>query len=149
MKRYYAYENFRDDTQQLLKRVAKEFAPDGIVAIARGGYTLGHAMAEGLGIRDLQSIQTELYDGDQKRSSITLRGDCHFAAGSKVVVVDDIADSGETLRYVMEHLTSLYPQVTFASATLFYKKTSCYEPTYWVAEATCWIDFFWEHDFTH
>ncbi|MEO1937062.1 MAG: phosphoribosyltransferase family protein [Sulfurimonas sp.] len=65
----------------------------------------------------------------------------------KVLVVDDIADSGETLAHVMEYFQNNYPEVEFQSATLFYKKSSVYEPTYWVQEANVWIDFFWERDF--
>jgi len=145
LKRYYAYENFREDTKKLMQKVEK-FEPEAIVAIARGGYTLAHAMAEGLHIRDLQSIRTELYDGDQKRDELSLFGMCDFGV-KRVLVVDDIADSGKTMAFIMEYLTKEFPDVSFASATLFYKKSSLYEPDFWVNEADMWIEFFWEKDF--
>ena len=47
----------------------------------------------------------------------------------------------------MEHLISGHKEVEFKSATLFYKKTSVYEPDFWINEADDWIDFFWERDF--
>lgn len=146
MKHYYGYEEFRDDTRALKKKV-KAFEPEALVAIARGGCTVAHAMAEGLNIRNLQSIRTELYDKDKKRENITISGTCKFENITKVLVIDDIADSGETLAHVMEYLKTNHPDVVFESATLFYKKTSIYEPTYWVKEANMWIDFFWERDF--
>jgi len=145
VKIYYSYENFREDTRCLIAEV-KDFKPEAILAIARGGYTLGHAMAEGLEIRDLQSVRTELYDKECKREKLTLFGECSFNA-KRVLVVDDIADSGETLAYVMAYLQENFKDIEFCSATLFYKKTSVYEPTYWVKEANEWIEFFWEKDF--
>ena len=145
MKQYYAYENFKDDTSRLIQKV-KTFEPEAILAIARGGYTLSHAMAEGLNIRDVQSIRTELYDKECKREELTLFGACSFDV-KRVLVVDDIADSGETLRFIMEYLEKNFPEIECRSATLFYKKTSCYEPDFWINEANAWIEFFWEKDF--
>ncbi|SFV70984.1 Putative nucleotide phosphoribosyltransferase [hydrothermal vent metagenome] len=147
MKKYYAYSAFSKDTKALITKV-KPFEADAIIAIARGGMTLAHAMAEGLNIRNVQSIRTELYDGASKRSDITLFGECLFSEDiRKVLVVDDIADSGETLAFIMEHLKRNFPLIVFQSCTLFYKKTSLYEPDIWINEADAWIEFFWEKDF--
>ncbi|MBA1433192.1 MAG: phosphoribosyltransferase, partial [Epsilonproteobacteria bacterium] len=80
------------------------------------------------------------------REELTLFGECSFKA-KRVLVVDDIADSGETLRFIMEYLAKNFPNIEFKSATLFYKSTSCYEPDFWINEANAWIEFFWEKDF--
>lgn len=147
MKQYYSYAAFSKDTQRLIQEV-KPFESDAILAIARGGLTLSHAMAEGLNIRNVQSIRTELYDGACKRSDLTLFGECVFEEKiRRVLVVDDIADSGETLAFIMEHLKRSFPLIEFKSCTLFYKKTSVYEPDVWINEANAWIEFFWEKDF--
>jgi len=145
MKHYYKYEEFRNDTRKLIEKV-REYNPEAILAIARGGCTLGHSMAEGLKIRDLQSVRTELYDEECKREKLSIFGECSFSV-KRVLVVDDIADSGETLAFIMQYLEDNFKDVEFRSATLFYKKTSVYEPTYWIKEANDWIDFFWEKDF--
>lgn len=145
-KEYYAYERFQEDVKRLIKEL-KSSDFEAIVGVARGGLTLAHALAEGLALRDVQTLRSELYDESTKREGMTLFGDCNFVNKRRVLVVDDIADSGETLQYVMEHLRQKYPEVAFSSATLFYKKTSIYEPHFWVNEATEWIDFFWEADF--
>ncbi|MEK6659530.1 MAG: phosphoribosyltransferase family protein [Campylobacterota bacterium] len=144
--KYYSYENFKIDTNTLIKEV-KSVGFDAIVAIARGGLALSHAMAEGLNIREVQSIRTELYDGSIKRERITVSGRCEFKGVNRVLVVDDISDSGDTLKAVMQYLKSEFKEIEFKSATLFYKKTSIYEPDFWVNEADDWIDFFWERDF--
>ncbi|MFT7860609.1 MAG: phosphoribosyltransferase family protein [Sulfurimonas sp.] len=146
MKHYYTYEEFRGDTKALLKQVKRQ-KYDGIVAISRGGLTLAHCIAEGLDLRDVQSIRTELYDDTTKRDTIKLFGECKFEHHKKVLVLDDISDSGETLAFVMEYLQKNYPSIEFASATLFYKKSSKYKPAFWIKEANMWIDFFWEADY--
>ena len=147
MNQYYSYAAFSKDTQELIQKV-KPFEAQTILAIARGGLTLSHAMAEGLNIRDVQSIRTELYDKESKRCALTLFGECAFNNSVKrVLVVDDIADSGETLAFIMEYLKNEFPAVKFKSSTLFYKKSSVYEPDVWINEATAWIEFFWEKDF--
>ncbi len=146
MREYYSYESFKKDTNLILQEIVS-FEPQAIVAIARGGLTLAHAFAEGMNIRDVQSIRTELYDDISKRKEITLFGDCYFETHKRVLVADDIADSGETLQAVMNYLEEKFPNIEFKSATLFYKKTSIYEPHYWINEAHNWIEFFWEKDF--
>lgn len=144
--KYYSYESFKNDTNKLLEKFRKERF-DAIVAIARGGLTLSHAVAEGLEIRAVQSIRTELYDKSQKREKIALFGSCVFGEVKRVLVLDDISDSGETLKAVMEYFASEFSDIEFKSATLFYKKTSIYEPDFWINEADDWIDFFWERDY--
>ena len=146
MKEYYSYAQFRDDVHQLTEKISKK-KYDVIVAISRGGLTLGHALSEALDIRNVQTLRTELYDAQHKREQMTLEESCVFTQASRVLVVDDIADSGETLSVVMRHLQKKYADVTFESATLFYKKTSVFEPTFWLKEADVWIEFFWEVDF--
>jgi len=148
VKRYYSYEDFRDDTRKLIAKI-KSFEPEAVVTIARGGYTLSHAITEGLNIRNLQSVRTELYDNDTKRENITMYGNCELDGKKKVLVVDDISDSGETLVHVMEYLKQNFPTIEFKVATLFYKKTSKCIPDFYVHEATTWIDFFWEKDFIY
>jgi len=146
LKQYYSYENFKQDTNILLKEV-RTFEPQAIVGIARGGLTLSHAIAEGMNIREVQTIRTELYDESCKRDELTLFGACDFIEKRRVLVVDDISDSGETLAVIMKYLEQKFPDIEFKSATLFYKTTSKHKPHFWVNEAKNWIEFFWEKDF--
>lgn len=144
--KYYSYENFKNDTNTLINKLAHN-SFDVIIGIARGGLTLSHAIAEGLDIRDVQTIRTELYDSTCKRDEISVFGECTLSSAKNVLVLDDIADSGETLKVIMQDLKSKNTDINFISATLFYKKTSIYEPDFWINEAAEWIEFFWEKDF--
>ena len=145
-KEYYSYENFRTDTKKIIE-LQQEFKPEAIVGIARGGLTLAHCVSEGLNIREVQTIRTELYDETCKREEMTLFGKCNFNNLNRVLVLDDIADTGQTFKEVMEHLESSFKDIEFKSAALFYKKSSVYEPHFWINEAKSWIEFFWEKDY--
>ncbi len=145
-KEYYSYESFKNDTQALLREL-HDTEVDTLIGIARGGLTLAHALAEGLQVRNVQTLSTQLYDDTKKRDCITIIENCLLESTKHAVVVDDIADSGETLLSVMQHLRQKYPKTRFTSATLFYKESSCFEPDIWVRKAECWIEFFWEKDF--
>jgi xanthine phosphoribosyltransferase len=147
MKQYYSYENFKEDVVKL-KTMLGETKPEAIVTLARGGYTLAHALSEALNIRNLQSLRTELYDDEKMREAFKMYGVCDLQGVKRVLVVDDIADSGKTLQMVVAYLQREFPHIEFQTATLFYKKTSCFHPDFWVQEATNWIEFFWEKDFS-
>jgi len=57
----------------------------------------------------------------------------------KVLVVDDICDTGKTLWKIMQTFS-----LEAKSATLFYKYNDTWDPTYYVKETNEWIVFPWE-----
>jgi len=143
---YYDYKRFCTDVQSLAKQ-CEPFRPDTILAVARGGMTLGHALSMALDTRNLQSIRTESYDGEIQRDSINIFGASDLSASKRILVVDDIVDSGQTLVHLMPFLQSLNPSAEFKIATLFTKQSALLQPDFSLHEATDWIDFFWERDF--
>lgn len=143
---YYDYKRFCTDVQSLAK-LCEPFRPDTILAVARGGMTLGHALSMALDTRNLQSIRTESYDGEIQRDSINIFGASDLSASKRILVVDDIVDSGQTLVHLMPFLRSLNPVAEFKIATLFTKQSALLQPDFSLHEATDWIDFFWERDY--
>lgn len=143
---YYDYKRFCADVQ-LLSEECSSFQADTIIAIARGGMTLSHALSMSLNIRNLQSIRVESYDGETQRENITILGQCDLDTFKRVLVVDDIVDSGQTLATLMPFLRSQNPECEFKIATLFTKQTALVQPDFFLHEATDWIDFFWERDY--
>ena len=61
-------------------------------------------------------------------------------------IIDDIVDSGETMKEILFILKEKFPNIEFKIATLFYKNTALIKPDFSVREANEWIDFFWEVD---
>jgi len=143
---YYDYKRFSGDVLTLSEQ-CKPFEADTIIAVARGGMTLAHALAMALDLRNLQSIRIESYDGDCQRECVSILGQCDLAASKRVLVVDDIVDSGQTLFSLMPLLREQNPLCEFKIATLFTKQTALVQPDFFLHEATDWIDFFWERDY--
>ena len=143
---YYSYERFKIDVQTLSDECSA-FKADTLLAIARGGMTLGHALSMALDIRNLQSIRCESYDDMAQRSTVSVIGECDFTQSERVLIVDDIVDSGKTLHILIPYLQERYPGIIFATAAIFTKPTALVQPDYSLHEALDWIDFFWERDF--
>lgn len=138
----YGCTEFRDDVLTLSQEV-KEFAPQTIVAIARGGLTLAHSLSQALNIRDVRVINTISYDNDKQLSTIKIENIPNIQT-SRVLVVDDIADSGRTFVEVMKVLKQSNPSCEFKTVSIYYKKSSIFQPDFKLKEADEWIEFFWE-----
>lgn len=144
--KYYSYSDLETDTKILVNEL-KEHQFDTIIALARGGMILGQLIAYALDIRDIQTLKIESYDDEKKRDCVTITNTCSLKEGAKVLIVDDIVDSGDTLKKVIEQLNEKHLHVKLMSASIFYKKSALIEPDFKVKEAKEWIDFFWERDY--
>ncbi len=139
---YYEIDMFYEDVQKVTNDLA-EYRPDIIVAVARGGVTFGHFISEKMGVRHLYTINSIHYNGQEKLETIDLFNIPHIGKDKKVLVVDDIVDSGDSMLEVLDVLKKKYPNNTYKSAVLFYKKSACYRPDFYCREAKEWIEFFW------
>jgi xanthine phosphoribosyltransferase len=144
-KYYYGYSEFLRDLKSLHRAIGA-YAPDTLLAIARGGLTIGHFLANAMDTRRLFALNSIHYEGTRKLDTLKIFNIPDLSDAERVLVIDDIADSGETLVEVLRRLRELYPDVTFKVATLFYKPSSLIQPDFSVREAPSWIDFFWEVD---
>lgn len=144
-KYYYAYDEFRKDTQKLVNK-CREYEPDILLAVARGGLTLAHLMAQALDMRNLYSLNSIHYEGELKLDTFNIFNIPDVSHAKRVLIIDDIVDSGETMEEILRVLHEKFPGVEFKLATLFYKKTAVLQPDFSVREANEWIDFFWEVD---
>lgn len=141
--RYYSYEEFKEDVNTLAKEI-KPYAPDVILAVARGGMTLGHFLAEALDMRALYSINSVHYEETRKLDTINIFNIPDLRQAKRVVIVDDIIDSGETMIEIERVLREKYPDVDFKIAAVFYKEKALLRPDFAAREATEWIEFFWD-----
>lgn len=146
MKRvYYGYNEFLQDAKTLVRQM-DSYKPDAIVAVSRGGMTLGHLLSECFGTRNLFTINAVLYDGATKLEKLQIFNVPDLGSNKEILIVDEIADSGETLTTITEILQAKYPDIAIKTATLFQKHTARFKPDFFVREATQWIDFFWSVD---
>jgi hypoxanthine phosphoribosyltransferase len=140
------WERFGDATRELAAVVhADDFAPDVVVAIARGGLTVAGALAYALDVKNCGAMNVEFYVGIGERLDVPVvippTLDLVDVAGLKVLVVDDVADTGHTLRLVREVLAQHVAEAR--TAVLYTKPGTVVEPNYSWAETDRWIDFPW------
>jgi len=143
-KRYYPYQEFRDDLKLLTEKIDVEF--DTIVGIARGGLSMALMLGEYYDMRSVYSINTIGYQDTQKLDSVNVFNIPNLNNSKRVLIVDDIVDSGDTLIEVIEVLNQKYPQIEIITASIFYKTTAKIEPDYYAKETDEWIEFFWSVD---
>jgi len=134
----------------LAKRVAQkiqesEYRPDFIVGLARGGWVLARVLCDLLGVKDLISLKVEHWgvtatpDG-KARLKYPFRIDL---SGRRVLVVDDITDTGESMCLAREHVETLKPG-EMRTATLRHIEGSKFVPDYFGNEITWrWVIFPW------
>ena len=140
----YTFDEFDSDVKALVAKVRAEFVPEVIVAVARGGLTLGHFMAMQLNNRKLFVLNSIHYDDTQKLDELHIFNVPDLSDFKKVLIVDDMIDSGDTMSKIKALLESKYPRVEFKVATLFYKNSAKFQPNFTLKLATEWIEFFWE-----
>lgn len=141
---YYPYDEFREDLKVLVSKIDQPF--DALLCIARGGMTMAHLLGEYYDMRAVYSINTIGYEDMQKNESVEVFNIPDLKTAKSVLILDDIVDSGDTLIEVLKVLGDRYPERTFMTASLFYKKSAKIAPNWYVKEATAWIDFFWTVD---
>ncbi|MCW3999826.1 MAG: phosphoribosyltransferase family protein [Candidatus Bathyarchaeota archaeon] len=120
------------------------FRPDVVVGVMRGGVVPARFLADLLDAEFL-TLQVEFYVGiGQTKSEPTLkRGLVGEVAGKAVLLVDDIADSGQTLQLALSHVASLGAS-SVKAATLYYKPKSAVQPDFFAKQTERWVVFPWD-----
>ena len=140
------WQGFGDATRELSRTiVAGGFMPDVVVAIARGGLLPAGAIAYGLGIKNCGAINVEFYTGIgtvlPDPELLPPEMDMAYLDGRRVLLVDDVADSGRTLDLAVRLLTDRGAIVR--SVVIYTKPTTIIRPDWSWKDTDLWIDFPW------
>lgn len=141
-----SWDGFGEATRAISRAiVADGFAPEVVVAIARGGLLPGGAIAYGLGAKNCGALNVEFYTGVgtvlDAPEILPPALDITFLEGRRVLLVDDVADSGKTLALAVALLRTHGADTR--SATIYIKPGSIATPDYWWKQTPLWIDFPW------
>lgn len=140
------YERFGEAVRELTTSIVESgYRPDWIVCIARGGLMLGGAIGYALPLKNIATLNVEFYTDVDERLDVPVVLppvlDLVDLAHTKVLVVDDVADTGETLKLVVEMLAPSVEEVR--SAVLYEKSRSVVRPDYSWRKTDDWINFPW------
>lgn len=130
----------------LAEKIRKNgFKPDIIVGVSRGGWPPARVLSDLLDNPNLANVKAEFYLGvaETKGEPIITQPVSMSVAGKKVLIVDEVADTGKSPKLVKEHIIGK-GAVVVKVATVYYKPWSIVKPDYYEKETSRWIVFPWE-----
>ena len=141
-----SWEKFGIASRELASRVADSgYDPDIILAIARGGLLAAGALGYALAVKNLYTMNVEFYTGVEERLPVPMIlppvPDLVELRFARVLVVDDVADTGHTLKIVEEFFKGRVKEVR--TAVLYEKPRSVVKCDYAWKKTDLWINFPW------
>jgi hypoxanthine phosphoribosyltransferase len=141
------WELFGEAGRELARSIAGSgFRPDMVIAVARGGLLPAGAISYALGVKAAGTLNVEFYSDVEETlpDPVLLEPLLDTAAivGKRLLVVDDVADSGRTLDLVLDVLRNHHPDEV-RSAVLYTKPRTIVQPDYSWRETDLWINFPW------
>jgi len=140
------WERFGEATRDLARSVADAgFQADLVLSVARGGLTVGGALAYALSVKNCATINVEFYTGVDERLPVPVVLPPVLnpvdVTGLKVLVADDVADSGRTLELVRKVVDEHVAEVR--TVVLYQKPQSVIDADFVWRRTDRWINFPW------
>ena len=141
-----SWQAFGDASRELAKVIAADrFEPDLILSIARGGLFLAASLGYALAVKNLHVMNVEFYDGvgttlDMPVMLPPVPSAVDFSE-KKVLIADDVADSGRTMQLVHAFIKDHVDDVR--TAVIYEKPQSLIKCDYVWKRTDRWINFPW------
>lgn len=140
------WELFGEASRALAEQVADSgYEPSIVLGVARGGLMPAAAMAYALGVKNLFTMNVEFYTGVDQRLDFPVMLppllDAVDIAGARVLVADDVADTGATLKLVTDFCAEHVADVR--CAVLYEKPHSVIKCEYVWRRTELWVNFPW------
>ena len=131
------------DLAQHIKK--DEYKPEVIVGVSRGGWPPARVMSDLLQNPNLANLRVEFYKdiGVRNKKPRITQPVTMEVVGKRVLVVDDVSDTGHSLRVAANHLRRK-PVKELRVCTIYMKPQSIYRPDYYSQTTRKWIIFPWE-----
>jgi len=139
-----------DEISIRMEQLASQFkySYDWYVALTRGGLVPACFLSQITDQRKIDTLVIYSYKMDKVRGGVVvIIKDYSHIKNQKVLIVDDIVDSGNTMKRAKLILSEQSPEV-LETAVVLKKSCSQFEPDYFIHEvdASKWIDFSWERN---
>ena len=143
------WESYGKAVRELAAMVADDgYRPEMILAIARGGLFCAGSLGYALSIKNIYVMNCEYYTGVDERLPVPVMlppaVDLVDHRNSKILIADDVADTGHTLKMVYDFCVERVGDVR--SAVLYEKSHSLVKSDYVWKRTDLWINFPWSTD---
>jgi hypoxanthine phosphoribosyltransferase len=140
------WEMFGEASRALAQMVVDDdYEPDMVLSIARGGLLIGGAMGYALSVKNTYTMNVEFYTGVDERLEVPRilppAPDFVDLHNAKILIVDDVADTGHTLKSVEEFCEGKVGEVR--TAVIYEKSHSVVKCDYVWRRTDRWINFPW------
>lgn len=140
------WDSYGTAARELAQTVADDgYKPDIILAIARGGLFVAGSLGYALSVKNLYVMNVEFYTGVDERLDVPTTLPPYLdkvdLRDSNVLIADDVADTGHTLRHVYDFCQDEVGDVR--SAVLYEKPQSLIKCEYVWKRTDQWIEFPW------
>jgi hypoxanthine phosphoribosyltransferase len=140
-----SWELFGTASRELAQEIADDYLPDMILSIARGGLLIGGALGYALAVKNVYTMNVEFYTGVDERLDVPRilppAPDFVDLGDARILIADDVADTGQTLRSVQQFCAGKVGQVR--TAVLYEKSHSLVKCDYVWRRTDRWINFPW------
>jgi|TARA_R110002096_G_C14280705_1_gene696581 hypoxanthine phosphoribosyltransferase len=142
-KMWYGWKEMRRDVNVLCREIIlNKFEPQVIVGLSRGGLVPGVMMSHWFN-KPFKPVQAALRDFAEWEEYLPRKTD------ERVLIVDDICDSGETFEKISKHIHNNNNKCDVRFASLWWNNEVDYEPNYYAQEMAkdsenIWLVFPWE-----
>ncbi|MGH1503115.1 MAG: phosphoribosyltransferase [Acidimicrobiales bacterium] len=135
--------------RELAAMVADDgYRPDMILAIARGGLFAAGSLGYALSVKNLYVMNLEFYSGVDERLDVPIMLPPYMdkvdLTGARILVADDVADTGHTLKAVHEFCQDVVAESR--TAVLYEKSHSLVKCDYIWKRTDKWINFPWSSE---
>jgi len=140
------YEGFGESVRGLAQLIADDgYRPDIILAVARGGLFVAGGLGYALDVKNLHLMNVEYYTGVNESLELPVMlppvPKPGMLKGAKVLVADDVADSGSTMRFIYDFVKEYVDDIR--CAVIYQKPTSSVDCDYVWKRTDKWINFPW------
>ena len=123
------------------------YNPNYLIGVARGGLVPLRIISDFFNNNNVFIVNVKLYEDIARKAENVrfLQGIDEDISGHNVLVIDDVADTGVTLKAVVDYIRDNLKPKELKVATLHYKPWSVIKPDYYLSEVKDWIVYPWEY----
>lgn len=148
-KLFYSHEMMLGDLAKIHRELHKNgIVPDVVYGITRGGLIPAVHSSHYFGV-PMETVKVSTYDGSEYGDCSSIVND--LRGGKMVLLVDDICDTGNTLKYIASQVDSFNLDNLVVVTLIHNQGQNNFIPDYYgleinKVEEPCWVVFPWEQD---